>query len=243
MGLSLDWLIEEIDTWPEPIRDAVSVLFTGQSWPEGDEDKVWELAEAWTQFGEQIARIHEEANSGAEQVMRSWAGDGTPEAFQRTWSALADGPQSPIGSLYDSVQLMYDTTFQTGLQIAQSKYEIVIEIILLLVELIVYAVLIPFTGGGSTAAMAASVALRRLAINRIMATLRSKVAALGLRRIGATAARRGAAGGVRAGGRQAAGGLRNNALYRLGVEGVQEGVEERIEAPDRDVSPGEEDEG
>ncbi|MBT8226697.1 MAG: hypothetical protein HKP61_07455, partial [Dactylosporangium sp.] len=226
MGMGLGWLKDLLESWPEPIRSTVSVLLTGQTWPEGDEDRVWELAEAWGHVATQVANLGGDAGRGAGQVMRSWSGDGTPEHFRRAWDVIGANSESAIHTLYDSIYAIQDNTVQTGLQISQAKYEICFEIVMLLIELIVWAVLIPLTGGGSAGGAAASVAVTRAVIERIMLRLGRQIASLGARRLGTLAIRRGTVLAARTSTRAVVTGGTRRALFSLGMEGVREAAEE-----------------
>lgn len=66
----------------------------GFTWPEADEDKLFELAERWTSTAGELRGHVERADAGAERVWTQNVGE-TVSAFQTAWGAN-DGPSNQL---------------------------------------------------------------------------------------------------------------------------------------------------
>lgn len=69
-------------TWLLPI-------VVGQSWPEGDEDALRRLADAWRAAADAVANVEADGNRGAEQAGDAMDGR-TAEAFDRLWAKVGE---------------------------------------------------------------------------------------------------------------------------------------------------------
>jgi hypothetical protein len=71
----------------------------GLSWPEGDEEKLFEMGQAWLDFAGTVAGASGEAGSAAAAVMAQQNGDAM-QAFAQWWAKPESGP----GTLPDYAQ-------------------------------------------------------------------------------------------------------------------------------------------
>jgi hypothetical protein len=77
---------------PSELVSVLSVL--GFTWPQADEEKLFDLAQSWMGLSDRLRGSVDQANVAAEQV---WAGNSgnMVTAFQNAWNA-ADGPSAQL---------------------------------------------------------------------------------------------------------------------------------------------------
>lgn len=63
----------------------------GLSWPEGDEEKLFEMGQAWIDFSGVVAEASGEAGTAAAAVWSQHRGEAM-QAFQRWWTDAESGP-------------------------------------------------------------------------------------------------------------------------------------------------------
>jgi hypothetical protein len=109
----------------------VAKLAVGQSWPEGDEDKLMQLGDAWDQAAQQLVTISNSIDPATSGVLANLGG------------AVADQFQSFVTQLQGSMPDMSDAASQmgqlgrnTGVQIEYSKYMILAQLVWLAAELV-----------------------------------------------------------------------------------------------------------
>lgn len=70
---------------------ATALSWIGYNWPEADEEKLFEMGQAWIEFAGRIGTAAAETDAAAGQV---WAQNIGPaiEAFQKWWSGEQHGP-------------------------------------------------------------------------------------------------------------------------------------------------------
>ncbi|MET8354311.1 MULTISPECIES: WXG100-like domain-containing protein [unclassified Micromonospora] len=71
----------------------------GYTWPEADEEKLFEMGQAWIEFGGTVATTAGQAGSAATAVWSQHSGESL-QAFQRWWTDAESGP----GTLPDYAQ-------------------------------------------------------------------------------------------------------------------------------------------
>jgi hypothetical protein len=77
---------------PGELRALLDIL--GYTWPASDEEKLFELGQAWIEFSDTLAQFAEQAGAGATAVLSGNRG-GDIDAFQAWWS----GDESPLSSV------------------------------------------------------------------------------------------------------------------------------------------------
>jgi hypothetical protein len=63
----------------------------GYTWPEADEEKLFEMGQAWIDFSDKISSAAADAGAGATAVWSQSTGEAV-QAFQRWWTGEENGP-------------------------------------------------------------------------------------------------------------------------------------------------------
>ncbi|MEU5962188.1 hypothetical protein ABZ777_13370 [Micromonospora parva] len=63
----------------------------GYTWPEADEEKLFEMGQAWLDFSGTVAAVSGEADSAAAAIWSQHQGE-SMQAFQKWWSTPENGP-------------------------------------------------------------------------------------------------------------------------------------------------------
>ncbi len=150
--------------------DAVCIIGGGSAWPDGDEDVLRELADAWRDLGNQLNKSLADADNAAVQVLTAWGGD-AGEAFDSFWSAIAVGPSNGLPQIIDAAQNFGDASDDAAMQIEYAKLVLTITLLVTVITLVVCQVLAIFTGGGSEAVAAGEVAAARTVAGQIFQQL------------------------------------------------------------------------
>jgi hypothetical protein len=69
---------------PSELASLLNML--GYTWPEADEEKLYNLGQIWSDFGNGLNEVIEDASATAQKVWNNNRGD-TISAFQETWSS------------------------------------------------------------------------------------------------------------------------------------------------------------
>lgn len=116
---------------PGELRSLLDLL--GYTWPASDEEKLFELGQAWIEFSDTIARFVAEAGAGAAEL----AGHNVSaeiDAFEAWWS----GDESPLASLASNE--IASTVGGAGLVIAAAvvlamKIAVIVQLVILAVQI------------------------------------------------------------------------------------------------------------
>lgn len=81
--------------FPEEVKWLLPIV-VGESWPEGDEDKLRELSAAWTEAAQAIPAVQDTGDAAAREILGSWEGE-SAQAFEEMWKKFtAGGDQPPV---------------------------------------------------------------------------------------------------------------------------------------------------
>ncbi len=154
--------------------DEVTWLFpivVGESWPEGDEDALRRMAEAWRKAAEGIEGVKAAANNGAQQATSAMEGK-THDAFAKFWDGIGgDGDEAALKQLAEACEKLAKSCDDTALEIEHTKLTIIASLIALLAEIVAMLAAEPFTLGGSSAGIVAAQAGTRAVVTAVFRQL------------------------------------------------------------------------
>lgn len=143
------------------VRDSVLwVASGGGAWPETNEDRVRELAEAWRYMAQRIADGMAQTSPLASQLAQDWGGE-AGAAFAELWSQLGqEVPQELLEAITGSRGVV-NFLETAALDVEYTKLTMVIEVSVLILELFVLAVMLWLSMGGAAAVGAGRIAASR----------------------------------------------------------------------------------
>ncbi|MFG1794425.1 hypothetical protein [Nocardia sp. NPDC049149] len=144
----------------------------GAAWPDGDEDKMFELARAWDRASTKVRPLTDQVLMARRAAERSWEGEGG-RAIAAAYDALLHGDQS-LDRLAEHLLQVSKAVFNTGTELEATKLTIIVSLLALAVE-IAWAWMFPPT---APAAEAAAVAATRSFLRTLEDELAKKVVAL-----------------------------------------------------------------
>lgn len=161
-----------------PVLEYVPSWVLGGEWPDGDEDQVWELAEAWHAQSESVTECLNQANTQVNQLLQSYSGAGAT-ALRTFWQERAE----KIAELAQAAEELSQFCDGTALQIQYTKLSIIANLIILMITIISLIAAAFATFGASTAGIpvaqqATSVVVKELIKQLLKAILMGAVKGL-----------------------------------------------------------------
>src|SRR5690349_14022112 len=131
---------------PDAVKWLLPIV-VGESWPEGDEDKLRELRDAWHNASKAVQPIADTATKGATEVLGGWTGEGA-EKFAEAWKKFVEGDEAYFKSLADSSKALGDSCNATALDVEYTKYMIIISLVILAAQIVAMLAAAAVTFGG-----------------------------------------------------------------------------------------------
>ena len=147
-----------------PELDWVAKLAVGQSWPQGDEDKLLELGDAWNEAAQQLVTITASIDPATSGVLSNLGGT-VADQFQSFVTQL----QSNMPDMSDAAGQLGQLSRNTGVQVEYSKYMILAQLVWLAAEIVQLAFWAP-------EAVPAAITAARLVVMMILKRLLTSVA-------------------------------------------------------------------
>ncbi len=166
---------------PDAVKWLLPIV-VGESWPEGDEDKLRELRDAWHNASKAVQPIADTATKGATEVLGGWTGEGA-EKFAEAWKKFVEGDEAYFKSLADSSKALGDSCNATALDVEYTKYMIIISLVILAAQIIAMLAAAAVTFGGSTAGIAPAQIATRMTVQMIFRQLMQKLAQEGFKKV------------------------------------------------------------
>ncbi|MEV7551697.1 toxin glutamine deamidase domain-containing protein [Amycolatopsis sp. NPDC089917] len=166
---------------PDAVKWLLPIV-VGESWPEGDEDKLRELRDAWHNASKAIQPIADTATKGATEVLGGWSGQGA-EKFAEAWRKFVEGDEAYFKSLADSSKALGDSCNATALDVEYTKYMIIISLVILAAQIVAMIAAAAVTFGGSTAGIAPAQIATRMTVQMIFRQLMQKLAQEGFKKV------------------------------------------------------------
>jgi len=166
---------------PDAVKWLLPIV-VGESWPEGDEDKLRDLRDAWHNASKAIQPIADTATKGATEVLGGWSGQGA-EKFAEAWKKFVEGDEAYFKSLADSSKALGDSCNATALDVEYTKYMIIISLVILAAQIVAMIAAAAVTFGGSTAGIAPAQIATRMTVQMIFRQLMQKLAQEGFKKV------------------------------------------------------------
>ncbi|SFS93126.1 toxin glutamine deamidase domain-containing protein [Saccharopolyspora flava] len=166
---------------PDEVKWLLPIV-VGESWPEGDEDKLRELSEAWKQAAQALPGAMDAGNAAAREVLASWEGEAA-QKFDETWKKFTSGDGAVFSSLEESCNGLAEACDKTALDIEYTKYMIIASLIMLAIQIaaMIAAAFVSF--GASTAGVVPAQLATRAAVQMIFRQLVQKLAQQGVKKV------------------------------------------------------------
>lgn len=155
--------------FPEEVKWLLPIV-VGSSWPEGDEDKLRALADAWRQAGEGIDEVLASANQGAQTAKSSMEGE-TQQAFAELWAKIGEGGEAALAKLREACNNNGESCDNTALEIEHTKLTIIFSLIALAIQIAIMIASAFVSFGASTAGIVPAQMLTRTAVQMIFRQL------------------------------------------------------------------------
>ncbi|RDI65613.1 hypothetical protein DFR76_106485 [Nocardia pseudobrasiliensis] len=122
----------------------------GSSWPDGDEDAMWRISEAWKAASAELKTLLAEVDGAKQDTKLAYPQGAAAEAMGKLFDGLRSGDQS-LESLAELLQQISDSSFDMGTQLQATKLTIIVSLCWLAAE-IAWAWLFPPTAAAVEAA-------------------------------------------------------------------------------------------
>ncbi|GAB2960834.1 hypothetical protein GCM10027280_57060 [Micromonospora polyrhachis] len=168
----------------DKLDDALLLGVGGALWPEGDEDRLWDLAETWRDFAAEINVLQRDYGAGVTKIVSAWGGDVGPAVLER-WQELS----SEVGGLMDVHAIAVQASMgarKAGTDIEFAKHSLIGMIIItmgMVFALAIKSFLNPFSRPAVVAGQAGLIMLARKKATERIATLTAR---MGGKQIGRT---------------------------------------------------------
>ncbi|MER7083983.1 NAD:arginine ADP-ribosyltransferase with a RelA/SpoT domain protein, partial [Saccharopolyspora kobensis] len=154
---------------PDEVKWLLPIV-VGQSWPEGDEDAMRRMADAWRTAADGIGSVNDAANRGAEQAKGAMEGQ-TSDAFAKLWKDIGDGGEAALPKLKEACEKLAKACDDAALDVEHTKLTIIASLIALAIQIAAMIAAAPVTFGASTAGVAAAQAVTRTVVMQIFRQL------------------------------------------------------------------------
>ncbi|MFC4084091.1 WXG100-like domain-containing protein [Amycolatopsis samaneae] len=166
---------------PDAVKWLLPIV-VGESWPEGDEDKLRALRDAWHNASNAIPQASQIGTTAASGVLNDWSGDGA-QAFGEQWKKFVEGDEAYFKNLTEACKALGDSCDQTALDVEYTKYMIIISLIILAAQIAAMIASAAVTFGGSTAGIAPAQIATRMTVQMLFRQLMQKLAQQGFKKL------------------------------------------------------------
>src|SRR2546430_7289243 len=156
----------------------------GTDWPDGDEDALWRMRDAWTSGAQRVREVIEAGDMAYYQVIGGLGGSAADQ-FTAYWQQFADGDDAYLAKLAKACESLAGHCDSTATEIEYAKYQFIIFLIILACQIAYMLAMAAPTFGASTAGIpVAEVATQSLIRVVAQNVLRSIVTRSEERRVG-----------------------------------------------------------
>ncbi|WP_329173128.1 hypothetical protein OG754_13175 [Streptomyces decoyicus] len=143
----------------------------GFQWPDVDEDKMRDAAEAWGDFAAAVRRSQQQGGTAANAVRGANSGEAV-EAFGNTWRKVGDGYLDDAAEAAEVLAMVLQVVATI---VMIMKIAVIVQLIALAVEFAMAQAAAPVTLGASEAGAAAATATTRVVVRRILTEAKTKI--------------------------------------------------------------------
>src|SRR5256714_1715734 len=122
----------------------------GTDWPDGDEDALWRMRDAWVSAAQQVREVIEAGDTAYYQVIGGLGGSAADQ-FTAYWQQFADGDDAYLAKLAKACESLAGHCDSTATEIEYAKYQFIIFLIILACQIAYMLAMAAPTFGASTA--------------------------------------------------------------------------------------------
>ncbi|MFC7344277.1 hypothetical protein [Saccharopolyspora griseoalba] len=159
------------------IPGEVSWLFpivVGANWPEGDEDAMRRVAEAWTQCGVDVGEVLSETEGAVQAALATMQGQ-THDAFEKFMKDFTSG-EGHLPELQKLCEALGEGADKAALEVEYTKLSIIAALIILAAQIAAMIASAVATLGASTAGVPIAQAATQLTVRTFFQQLLTKIA-------------------------------------------------------------------
>ncbi|MBE9373050.1 hypothetical protein IQ251_01180 [Saccharopolyspora sp. HNM0983] len=149
-------------------------IVVGADWPEGDEDALRRLAEAWTEAGDGLESVLDDTESFVNSALQCMQGE-TADAFEQFGSKLTSDDEL-LSQLRDLCEQLGQSCDDAAMEIEYTKLSIIAALLILAAQIAAMLAAAAATVGGSTAGIPVAQAATQLTVKQIIQQLLATIA-------------------------------------------------------------------
>ncbi|WP_067534956.1 hypothetical protein [Nocardia crassostreae] len=135
---------------------------TGNSWPDGDEDRMWDIADDWQQAADTLRALLKDIDTAKKAALEAYPSGAGHDAIGTAFDLVRSGDQS-VEALVKVCEEVRNSVFDTATEIQATKLTIIMSWVALAIE-ITWAWLFPPT---APAVQSAAIAATRSFLSRV----------------------------------------------------------------------------
>ncbi|WP_456236902.1 WXG100-like domain-containing protein, partial [Actinokineospora pegani] len=166
---------------PDEVKWLLPIV-VGESWPEGDEDKLRHLRDAWHAAAKAIPGVSQTADQGAQEALGSWAGEAAHN-FEELWKKFVEGDDAYFTALAKACQALGDSADATALDVEYTKYMIIASLVMLAISIAAMLATAWCTFGASTAGIVPAQLATRVVVQQLFRQLLQKLMQQGFKKV------------------------------------------------------------
>ncbi|MGH3788593.1 MAG: hypothetical protein ACRDRG_19070 [Pseudonocardiaceae bacterium] len=147
---------------PEAVQWLVPIV-VGADWPDGDEDALRRLAQAWQQAATAIGEATGDGNAAAQAACSGMQGEAA-DAFAEYWDRFVAGDEQFLVTLQQACEQLAEACDETALNVEYTKLSIIAALIILAAQIAAMAAAAFATLGASTAGIPIAQAATRITV-------------------------------------------------------------------------------
>lgn len=159
---------------PEAVQWLVPIV-VGADWPEGDEDALRRLAQAWEQAATAIGEVAGDGNAAAQAARSAIQGEAA-DAFAEYWDRFVAGDEQFLVTLQQACEQLGQGCDETALNIEYTKLSIIAALLVLAAQIAAMAAAAVATLGASTAGIPIAQAAARITVQLAFQELIKQIA-------------------------------------------------------------------
>ncbi len=159
---------------PEAVQWLVPIV-VGADWPEGDEDALRRLAQAWQQAATAIGEATGDGNTAAQAALGAMQGEAA-DAFAEYWDRFVAGDEQFLVTLQRACEQLAEGCEDTALNIEYTKLSIIAALVVLAAQIAAMIAAAAATLGASTAGVPIAQAATRIVVQQVFRKLIEQIA-------------------------------------------------------------------
>ncbi|MFD8565978.1 PE-PGRS family protein [Streptomyces sp. NPDC059639] len=157
---------------PSEIEWVLDLL--GYSWPDANEDKIHEAAQAWREFAEAVRQAQGTGTGAAQTVFATNSGEAV-ESFGEAWQKFSGAGGGYLDDAAQAAEILAFALDAVALVVVGSKIAVIAQLIALAIEIAAAQAAAPFTLGLSEIGAAGATQATRLIVRRLLDELKQLV--------------------------------------------------------------------